>query len=52
MLFEPPFTHIHDQGLFGVFDDADLSKVIQLIERVNKNAAVTVVTKTEEICVV
>ncbi len=38
MLFEPPFTNIHDQGLFGVFDDADVSKVIQLIDRVNDNA--------------
>lgn len=40
MLFEAPFTNIHDQGLFGVFDDADVSKVIQLIDRVNENAAV------------
>lgn len=40
MLFEPPFTNIHDQGLFGVFDDADVSKVIQLIDRVNENAVV------------
>jgi len=22
MLFEPPFTNMHDQGLLGVFDDA------------------------------
>jgi len=41
MLFEPPFTHIHDQGLFGIFDDADASKVIKLIDRVNENANVT-----------
>ena len=40
MLFEPPFTNIHDQGLFGVFDDADVSKVISLINRVNENAVV------------
>ena len=38
MLFEPPFTNIHDLGLFGVFDDADASKVIQLIDWVNANA--------------
>ena len=38
MLFEPPFTHIHDQGLLGVFDDAAATKVISLIEHVNGNA--------------
>ena len=38
MLFEPPFTHQHDQGLLGVFDDAQAGKVIHLIERVNGNA--------------
>jgi type I restriction enzyme R subunit len=40
MLFEPPFTHIHDQGLLGVFDDADATRVIRLIDRVNRNASV------------
>jgi len=41
MLFEAPFTNIHDQGLLGVFDDAGAHKVIKLIERVNGNALVT-----------
>lgn len=40
MLFEPPFTNLHDQGLFGLFDDADAANVIRLIDRVNDNAAV------------
>lgn len=40
MLFEPPFTHINDQGLLGVFDGADAGKVIKLIEKVNSNALV------------
>ena len=40
MLFEPPFTHQHDQGLLGIFDDAKANKVIKLIERVNQNALV------------
>ncbi len=40
LLFEPPFTYLHDQGLFGVFDDATASKVIKLIDRVNDNALV------------
>lgn len=38
MLFKPPFTNYHDQGLFGFFDDAEVSKVVRLIDRVNKNA--------------
>ena len=38
MLFETPFTNTHDQGLFGMFDDAEVMTVIQLIERVNQNA--------------
>ncbi len=38
MLFEPPFTHVHDQGLLGVFDDAEATKVVKLIDRVNDNA--------------
>ena len=37
MLFEPPFTNIHDQGLFGVFNDAQVSNVINLIDTVNDN---------------
>ncbi len=40
MLFEAPFTNIHDQGLFGVFDDAVAIKVIKLIDGVNRNALV------------
>ena len=40
MLFESPFTSIHDQGLFGVFDDAEVVQVIKLIDRVNQNALV------------
>jgi type I restriction enzyme R subunit len=38
MLFEPPFTDINDQGLLGVFDDAEAVKVIRIIETINKNA--------------
>ncbi|MEN8134461.1 MAG: DEAD/DEAH box helicase family protein [Thermodesulfobacteriota bacterium] len=40
MLFEPPFTHINDQGLLGVFDDAQATKIIQIIDKVNRNAMV------------
>ena len=38
MLFEPPFTNIQDQGLFGVFEEANVAKVIKLLDRVNRNA--------------
>lgn len=38
MLFEPPFTHIHDQGLLGVFDDAKATQVIRIVDEVNQNA--------------
>ncbi len=44
MLFEAPFTHIHDQGLLGVFDDAGAVKVISLIDRINQNACVPIVS--------
>lgn len=40
LLFEPPFTSIHDQGLLGVFDDAAATKIINLIDHVNDNAVV------------
>jgi type I restriction enzyme R subunit len=37
MLFESPFTDVHDQGLLGVFDDAAAMNVIRLIDRINLN---------------
>ena len=46
MLFEPPFTDIHDQGLLGVFDDSAATKVIKLVDRVNGNALVGMIIKT------
>lgn len=38
MLFEPPFTHINDQGITGIFDDAQVGKIIKIIDTVNNNA--------------
>ena len=35
MLFEASFTNTYDQGLFGVFDDAEVGMVIDCV---NKNA--------------
>ena len=49
MLFEPPFTDIHDQGLLGVFDDADAHKVISLVDRINGNALVSAITGEIEV---
>jgi len=42
MLFEPPFTNIHQDGLIGVFNETDARKVIQLVSAVNDNALVRV----------
>jgi type I restriction enzyme R subunit len=38
MLFEAPFTDVNDQGLLGVFSDADAKRIIRIIDRVNGNA--------------
>jgi type I restriction enzyme, R subunit len=40
MLFQPPFTNIHQDGLIGIFDDASAKKVISLVDEVNSNALV------------
>ena len=38
MLFEPPFTNINDQGITGVFNDAQVGKIVRIIDEVNDNA--------------
>jgi type I restriction enzyme R subunit len=40
MLFKSPFTDAHDQGLFGIFDDAEASRIIRIIGEINENAGV------------
>jgi len=41
MLFESPFTDLNDQGIDGVFDDdAEIVKVIKIIDEINENAIV------------
>jgi type I restriction enzyme, R subunit len=42
MLFEPPFTNLHQDGLLGVFDEINAKKVIQLVSAVNDNALIKV----------
>jgi len=38
MLFDKPFTEINDQGLIGAFDVEQGSKIISIVEKINKNA--------------
>ena len=41
MLYEPPFTDLHDQGISGIFDnDVDIIKVVRIIDMINGNAEV------------
>ena len=41
MLFQPPFTDLNDQGISGVFDnDADVIKIVKIIDGINGNAVV------------
>lgn len=35
MLFEPPFSHIADDGLLGVFDDGAARRVISILDALN-----------------
>jgi type I restriction enzyme R subunit len=38
MLFESPFTDIDTSGIMGVFDETKSSRIIELIQQINKNA--------------
>lgn len=40
MLFEPPFTELHQDGIIGIFDDAQATRIISLVDKVNRNAEV------------
>ena len=46
VMFESPFTHIHDQGLIGVFGEEMSKKVIDLVRHINDNADVVQTTST------
>ncbi len=41
VMFDTPFTHIHDLGITGVFGDDEGQLVIELIRAVNRNAGYT-----------
>jgi type I restriction enzyme R subunit len=38
-LFEPPFTHLHDQGLLGVFKQDEAEQIIGVLRQVRGNAS-------------
>lgn len=38
MLFEPPFTYADQDGLTGVFDDAEATKIISIIDEIDRNS--------------
>ena len=38
IMFETPFTYIHDLGVAGIFDNESSKKIIELVRDVNGNA--------------
>jgi type I restriction enzyme R subunit len=40
MLVSPPFTDAHHDGIFGLFDTEDQTRIVYLIERINQGAKV------------
>jgi type I restriction enzyme R subunit len=40
MLFEPPFTEQHQDGVIGLFDDSQATKIISIVDRLNQNSDV------------
>jgi len=40
LLYEPPFTDLHDEGLDGVFGDEGATSIIHLLEEIGQRAAV------------
>lgn len=39
LLYEPPFTDIHYEGLNGIFGDAGAMKIIHLLQEIEMKAA-------------
>ena len=38
-LVQPPFTDLHDMGIFGIFDDeGECATIISIIDKINRNA--------------
>jgi type I restriction enzyme R subunit len=38
LLYEPPFTSVHHEGLDGLFPEAAADQLVQVIENINRNA--------------
>jgi type I restriction enzyme R subunit len=38
MLFEPPFTDLSQDGVYGLFDDGQAQRIVTIIEGINDNA--------------
>lgn len=38
MLYEPPFTRFHLEGVSGIFDDTRAEEIISILQRINQNA--------------
>ncbi|HEX2974742.1 MAG TPA: type I restriction-modification enzyme R subunit C-terminal domain-containing protein, partial [Bacteroidales bacterium] len=38
MLVQPPFTDLSDKGVFGIFSDDQVGKIITIIDKINGNA--------------
>lgn len=38
MLYEPPFTRLHLEGVSGIFDDTRAETIINILNRINQNA--------------
>lgn len=39
LMYEPPFTGVHHEGLDGAFRDADSEAIIAIVQRINAAAA-------------
>ena len=41
LLYEPPFTDIHTEGLDGVFNDDDANNIIAIVHSFNETVNMT-----------
>lgn len=38
LFFEPPFTELHQDGIIGIFDDAEATSIFSIVDQINQNA--------------
>ena len=41
-IFEPPFTDMHDESAYGIFDEKMVNEIFKRIRQINANASVEV----------